>query len=209
MRPNSNMGRNLTFKVRRPSSRQFDLTLKRKKERCQLLPHYITWPLLIAVSTACVALVTFHLWFTWHLQRKVEALQSRVETLSTLDLEELRVQLRNLYDLYDGGSGSSSTELKNNLLEQQHVFAEKNQVKQQQPILYHIDFSSLACLALTLIIRSHYNYIVAGSYIAIESVFFFSNVRSSCKATNATTNAATVVCQLIKEKFGAHSNPKL
>ena len=117
----SAMGRNLTFKVRRPSSRH-DVTLKRKKERCQLLPRYITWPLLIAISTACVALVTFHLWFTWHLQRKVEALQSRVETLSTLDLEELRVQLRNLYDLYDGG-----TELKNNHPEQ-HVFAEKNQV---------------------------------------------------------------------------------
>ena len=116
------IGRNLTFKVRRPSSR-LDVTLKRKKERCQLLPRYITWPLLLAVSTACVALVTFHLWFTWHLQRKVEALQSRVESLSTLDLEELRVQLRNLYDLYDGG-----TELKNTLLEQ-HVFAGKNQVR--------------------------------------------------------------------------------
>jgi hypothetical protein len=118
------IGRNLTFKARRPSNR-LDVTLKRKKERCQLLPHYITWPLLIAISTACVALVTFHLWFTWHLQRKVEALQSRVETLSTLDLEELRVQLRNLYDLYDGGN----TELKNSLLEQQ-TFAEKNQVNE-------------------------------------------------------------------------------
>lgn len=115
------VGRSLTFKVRRPSNR-LDVTLKRKKELCQILPHYISWPLLFVVGTACVALVSFHLWFTWHLQRKVEVLQSRVESLSTHELEDLRVQLRNLYDLYDG-----SAEMKNGHLGQLS-FSERNQV---------------------------------------------------------------------------------
>lgn len=114
------VSRSLTFKVRRPTNR-LDVTLKRKKERCQILPHYISWPLLLAVGVACVALVSFHLWFTWHLQRKVEVLQSRVESLSNVEFEELRVQLRNLYDLYD-----ASAEMKNGHLG--HLaFADRNQ----------------------------------------------------------------------------------
>lgn len=115
------VSRSLTFKVRRPTSR-LDVTLKRKKERCQILSHYISWPLLLAVGVACVALVSFHLWFTWHLQRKVVVLQSRVESLSNVEFEELRVQLRNLYDLYD-----ASAEMKNGHLV--HLaFADRNQV---------------------------------------------------------------------------------
>lgn len=115
------VSRSLTFKVRRPTNR-LDVTLKRKKERCQILPHYISWPLLLAVGVACVALVSFHLWYTWHLQRKVEVLQSRVESLSNVEFEELRFQLRNLYDLYD-----ASAEMKNGHLG--HLaFADRNQV---------------------------------------------------------------------------------
>lgn len=111
---------------RRPSNQQqqqLESASKRtKKGRCQRLPSCMTWPLLLAISTACVALVTFHLWFTWHLQRKVEILQTRVDTLTTLDLEDLRAQLRNLYDLYDG-----NTEMKDDL-PAQSAFDDQDQV---------------------------------------------------------------------------------
>lgn len=83
-------------KTGRPSSR-LESAAKRKKG--QRLPDCITWPLLLAVSTTFIALVTFHLWFTWHLHRKVEALHSRVESLTELD--EIRSQLRYLYQLCD------------------------------------------------------------------------------------------------------------
>lgn len=89
--------KDLTPKTGRPSSRP-ESAPKRKKGRCQRLPHCITWPLLLAVSTTFIALVTFHMWFTWHLHRKVEALQSRLESV---DLDELHSQLRYLYDLCD------------------------------------------------------------------------------------------------------------
>lgn len=96
--------KDLTVKVRRPpqgSSSRIELASKHKKGRCrQRLPDCVPWPLLLAVSlTFLFILLTFHLWFTWHLHRKVVAIQTRIESLSTLDLEELRSQLRYLYDL--------------------------------------------------------------------------------------------------------------
>ncbi|XP_046455582.1 uncharacterized protein LOC124203051 isoform X2 [Daphnia pulex] len=121
-------------KVRPSSRQQLDVTtlIKRNKERrCH---HYVTWPLLLAVAAACVALVTCHLWFTWHLQRKVEALQSRVQSLaSTRDLDELRAQLRNLHDnlLYDDNDAGAQFN-KDSMLEQ-HVFNGENNQETDQP----------------------------------------------------------------------------
>lgn len=56
--------------------------------------------MLLAIGVI-VTLVTLHLWFTFHLQRKVDALQAKVDSLSTFDLQEVRLQLRHLYDQCD------------------------------------------------------------------------------------------------------------
>lgn len=71
------------------------------KGRCQLPKSCLGWSLLLALSTTCLIVVTFHLWFTWHLQLKVAALQAQVDTLSPLDFQELRKQIRDLNELRD------------------------------------------------------------------------------------------------------------
>ena len=69
--------------------------------RCGRLSTHLGWSLLLAIGVTLVAVVTFQLWVTWHLQQKVVALQAQVDSLSALDLDELRSQLRDLYDLRD------------------------------------------------------------------------------------------------------------
>jgi hypothetical protein len=143
-------------KVRPSSRQQMDVTtlIKRNKERrCK---NYVTWPLLLAVAAACVALVTCHLWFTWHLQRKVEALQSRVQSLaSTRDLDELRAQLRNLHDnLVDDDDDAGAQFNKDSMLEQ-HVFnGENNQVREKQQQLCVFQFSGCWLFFLFLFLNS-------------------------------------------------------
>jgi len=74
---------------------------KPKKCQCQLPTTCLGWSFLLAMSAACLVVLTFHLWITWHLQQKVVALQVQVDSLSALDLNEMRTQLRDLYDLRD------------------------------------------------------------------------------------------------------------
>lgn len=74
---------------------------KPKKCQCQLPTTCLGWSFLLAMSAACMVVLTFHLWITWHLQQKVVALQVQVDSLSALDLNEMRTQLRDLYDLRD------------------------------------------------------------------------------------------------------------
>ncbi|EFX85684.1 hypothetical protein DAPPUDRAFT_98210 [Daphnia pulex] len=135
----------------RPSSRQQldDVTtlIKRNKER-RCHQHYVTWPLLLAVAAACVALVTCHLWFTWHLQRKVEALQSRVQSLaSTRDLDELRAQLRNLHDnlvvVDDDDDDDAGAQFNKDSMLERHVFNGEN----NQSLLGSIQKSEESLLA--------------------------------------------------------------
>ena len=110
-------------------TRQLESKRVVKNGRSQRLPSCITWPLLLAISTACVALVTFHLWFTWHLQRKVDVLQTRVDALTTVDLQDLRAQLRNLYELYD-------TEIKDD--DQQVRKHQKRKKKRVEGCIYYV-----------------------------------------------------------------------
>lgn len=67
------------------------------------------WSLMVTIGATCLAVFVFHLWVTWHLQQKVSVLQAQVDSLSALDLEELRAQLRDLYDLRDLNANDRDT----------------------------------------------------------------------------------------------------
>lgn len=82
------------------SKHGWKFNMKTSENRHRLSFWVTYWPLLLTIG-AFVMLVTFHLWFTLHLQRKVELLQTKVDALSTFDLEEIRAQLGHLYNLCD------------------------------------------------------------------------------------------------------------
>lgn len=90
-------GKSVWRKLNCPSS-VLETSLDYKKHKYNQLPQYISVSLLLTMSLTCIGLVSFHLCFTWHLQRNLEDLQTRVELLSTLDMEDLRTQLRLLHD---------------------------------------------------------------------------------------------------------------
>ena len=66
---------------------------------CSRMSTCFVWLLLLAVPITCLTVLGFHMRATWYLQEKLDALQAQVDSISALDLEDLRSQLRDLYDM--------------------------------------------------------------------------------------------------------------
>lgn len=55
----------------------------------------IRWATLLVVGVACLSLVAYHVWLTWHLQHKVAALEARLDA----DVDQVRSELRAILEL--------------------------------------------------------------------------------------------------------------
>ena len=95
---------------------------------CRRLPNCLGWSLLLTVTATCITVLAFQLWATWHLQQKVLTLQAQVDSISALDLEELRSQLRDLYDLRDLTSSDRDADIETAGLRGHPTSADEDQV---------------------------------------------------------------------------------